>query len=333
MQAVSEKNTPARPGPSFLSSILRQREFGIFAFVLLIFIGLTLAVPTFATPFNLLNMGRAMSELVVLGTAMTLLIISQELDLSVGSVYGLTSFAMGLLAQNHGVSLWIGLPLMLLVAAGIGLINGVITVYGRVPSFIVTLGMMGVLRGITLWLSPWPVNRIDDPSFFQFFGGRVPVFGINLPVQIIWMLLIMIIGVLILTRTQFGYQLRATGSNRTAAELSGIPVKRTKIAAFMLTSMAACIAGVFGFAHVNSVAPTAGTGIELMTIAAVVIGGTALFGGEGSVLGTFLGAMLLTILRNGLIQLGGDGRLIDTYIGIIIVAAVLIHTNVGRRRR
>jgi ribose/xylose/arabinose/galactoside ABC-type transport system permease subunit len=231
------------------------------------------------------------------------------------------------------VNLWVGLVIVLILASVIGFVNGVITVYGRIPSFITTLGMMGVLRGITLWLSPWPVNRLNDPGFFGFFGGRVPVLGLNMPIQIIWMVLIMIVGILILTRTSFGYQLRATGSNRTAAELAGIPVKRVKITAFVLTSMAACIAGVFGFAYVNSVAPTAGSGMELTVIAAVVIGGTALFGGEGSVFGTFLGAGLLTILRNGLIQLGGDGRLIDTYIGIIIVAAVLIHTHIGRKGR
>lgn len=318
---------------SFLSMLLRQREFGITIFVLLVFMGFSLALPNFATKFNLLNMGRQMSELVVLGAAMTLLLIAQELDLSVGSIYGLISFSLGLLAQNLGLNIWLSMAIVMALAAFIGFVNGVITVYGGIPSFITTLGMMGVLRGITLWLSPWPVNRLEAPLFFEIFGGRVDIFGWNVPLQMIWMILIVILGVLLLTRTTLGYQIRATGSNRVAAELAGIPVKRVKIIAFVITAMAAGLAGIFGFAHVNSVAPTAGTGLELTVIAAVVIGGTALFGGEGSVFGTFLGAALLTILRNGLIQMGSDGRLIDTYIGIIIVAAVLIHTHIGHGRR
>jgi ribose/xylose/arabinose/galactoside ABC-type transport system permease subunit len=328
VQAIPEKRRP------LLENLTRQREFGIFLFLILVSGAIAFLRPeSFITPYNVLNMGRQMAELVVMASAMTLLIIGQELDLSVGSVYGLTSFTMGLLAQNFGVDLWVGLVLVMILAAFIGFVNGAITVYGRIPSFITTLGMLGVLRGITLFLSPWPVNRIDHPSFFGLLGGRVTILGQSVPLQIFWMLGIAIIASLILTRTTYGYHLRATGSNRTAAELSGIPVKRVKIQAFMFTSMMAALAGALGFAHVNSVSPTAGTGIELTTIAAVVIGGTALFGGEGTVIGTLLGAALLTVIRNGLIQIGGDGRLLDTYMGIIIVAAVLIHTHVGRRGR
>jgi ribose/xylose/arabinose/galactoside ABC-type transport system permease subunit len=333
VEAVSDSKGLEEPQRGAIGRLLRQREFGIFVFLALVFIAISVYKDTFYTPYNVMNMGRQMAELVVMASAMTLLIVGQELDLSVGSVYGLTSFGMGLLAKELGIDLWVGLILMMGLAALIGLVNGVITVYGRIPSFITTLGMMGVLRGITLFLSPWPVNRLEHPSFFTALGGRFPIGPFNFPIQVVWMVGVAVIAALILTRTTYGYHLRATGSNRTAAELSGIRVKRVKIIAFMLTSMAACLAGALGFAHVNSVAPTAGGGTELTAIAAVVIGGTALFGGDGTVLGTFIGAALLTVLRNGLIQIGGDGRLIDTYIGIIIVAAVLIHTHVGKRGR
>jgi ribose/xylose/arabinose/galactoside ABC-type transport system permease subunit len=147
------------------------------------------------------------------------------------------------------------------------------------------------------------------------------------------MALIVILGALLLRYTKFGYQIRATGSNRAAAELSGIPVRRVKIMAFVLTGVLAAFSGALSFAHLTSVAPTAGTGNELKVIAGVVIGGTALFGGRGTVIGTFLGMALLVVMRNGIVQLGGDGRLQEGFLGAIIIVAVLIHTHLGERRR
>jgi ribose/xylose/arabinose/galactoside ABC-type transport system permease subunit len=311
-----------------LGGIVRAREFGIFAFLLVMSLAIGLARPTFFATGNLLAMGRQMAELTIMGVAMTFLITAQELDLSVGSIYGLCSLTMALIAQDLGANLWVSLGLVLVLAAALGIVNGLITTRGRIPAFIVTLGMLYILRGIALVESPWPISGLENPSFFAALDGKIGM----IPVQIFWMLGFVITGSLVLRRTTFGYHVRATGSNRAAAELSGIRVQRVKVIAFVLTAFTAGFAGAMSFAHLGSASPLAGTGYELNVIAAVVIGGTALFGGQGTVIGTFLGAALLTIMRNGLVQLGGEGRLQDAFLGGIIIIAVLIHTHISLRR-
>jgi ribose/xylose/arabinose/galactoside ABC-type transport system permease subunit len=199
---------------------------------------------------------------------------------------------MALLAANQGIDLWFALIIALLAATALGLVNGLVTTVGRIPSFIVTLGMLYIVRGAALVMSAYPVARLPHETFYEVLAGDL--FGI--PVQILWMLAIVVVGTLVFRRTTFGYWAQATGSNETAARLAGIPVRRVKVVCF------------------------------------VVIGGTSLFGGHGTIIGTFLGAALLTIVRNGLVQLGGEGRLQEAFLGGIIILAVLIHTHVGRRR-
>jgi ribose/xylose/arabinose/galactoside ABC-type transport system permease subunit len=316
---------------SALAAIFGAREFAIFAFLIVMSLAIGWARPTFFGGGNLLAMGRQMSELTIMGVAMTFLLTAQELDLSVGSIYGLCALTMTLITQNLGVNLWLSLLIVLMLAAVIGVVNGLITTRGRIPAFIVTLGMLYILRGIALVESPWPVSGLENPSFFAALDGKIG----QVPIQIFWMIGFVIVGSLVLRRTTFGYHVRATGSNRAAAELSGIRVRRVKVVAFVLTALSAGFAGAMSFTHLGSASPLAGTGYELTVIAAVVIGGTALFGGEGTVIGTFLGAALLTIMRNGLVQLGGEGRLQDAFLGGIIIVAVLIHThlNFGRSRK
>ena len=219
---------------SALATILSAREFGIFAFLVAMSMLIGLARPTFFGTGNLLAMGRQMAELTIMGVAMTFLITAQELDLSVGSIYGLCSLTMALVAQKYEVSLWLSLALVLALAAVLGLINGLITTRGRIPAFIVTLGMLYILRGIALIESPWPISGLEDPTFFAMLDGKIGA----VPVQIFWMVGFVIAGTLVLRRTTFGYHVRATGSNRAAAELSGIRVRRVKILAFVLTAIA-----------------------------------------------------------------------------------------------
>lgn len=316
---------------SWLRSVVRAREFGIFAFLVIISVLIGAVRPTFLAGNNILNMLRQMSEVAIMAIAMTFLITAQELDLSVGSIYGITSFTMAIIAKATGVSLWVGLVIGLILAVFIGFINGLITTKGRIPAFITTLGMLYIYRGLTLLMSPWPISGIEgNELFYSVFSGEVA--GVS--VQVFWMLGVVIVGWLVMTRTTFGYHVRATGSNNSAAKLSGIPVNRVKIICFILTALAAVLAGALSFTHLGSVAPTAGGGMELTVIAAVVIGGTALFGGEGTIIGTLLGAALLTVVRNGLVQIGGEGRLQEAFLGAIIIIAVLIHTHLrtGNRR-
>ena len=309
-------------------TLLGQREFVILVFLLVICTAIGIARPTFFSTGNLLAMGRQMAEVAVMAVGATFLITARELDLSVGSVYGFCTLLMAALALNTGLDLWLGLAVSLAVAALLGLINGLITTRGHIPSFIVTLGMLYIVRGAALVMSAYPIARIEHASFYEVLAGDL--FGI--PVQIFWMLLIVVGGTLVFRRTTFGYQVRATGSNEAAARLAGIPVERVKLACFVLSSTMAAFAGALSFAHLTSAAPTSGAGDELEVIAAVVIGGTSLFGGQGTIVGTFLGAALLTVVRNGLVQIGGEGRLQEAFLGGIIILAVLIHHNIGRRR-
>jgi ribose/xylose/arabinose/galactoside ABC-type transport system permease subunit len=335
---AATESTPAAGGAAALpwgsrardtaGQIIGAREFAILIFLLAISVAIGIARPSFFTTSNVLAMGRQMAEITIMATAATFLITARELDLSVGSVYGFCSLLMALLAANQGIDLWVALVISLLVAAAIGLINGLITTRGLIPSFIVTLGMLYIVRGAALVMSAYPVARLPHPTFYEVLAGEL--FGI--PVQIFWMLGIVIIGTLVFRRTTFGYQVQATGSNETAARLAGIPVRRVKVICFILSAVASAFAGALSFAHLTSVSPTAGAGDELTVIAAVVIGGTSLFGGQGTIIGTFLGAALLTVVRNGLVQLGGEGRLQEAFLGGIIILAVLIHTHVGRRR-
>jgi ribose/xylose/arabinose/galactoside ABC-type transport system permease subunit len=311
-----------------VGQLVGAREFAILFFLLLISLASGIARPTFFTTSNLLAMGRQMAEIAIMGTAATFLITARELDLSVGSIYGFCSLLMALLAANQGIDLWIALIIALLAATALGLVNGLVTTVGRIPSFIVTLGMLYIVRGAALVMSAYPVARLPHDTFYEVLAGDL--FGI--PVQIFWMLAIVVVGTLVFRRTTFGYWVQATGSNETAARLAGIPVRRVKVVCFILSAVSAAFAGALSFAHLTSVSPTAGAGDELTVIAAVVIGGTSLFGGHGTIIGTFLGAALLTIVRNGLVQLGGEGRLQEAFLGGIIILAVLIHTHVGRRR-
>ena len=329
-QLSSSARAPRAPTSlgSALGGILRAREFGIFAFLLVMSLAIGSARPTFFATANLLAMGRQMAELTIMGVAMTFLITAQELDLSVGSIYGLCSLTMAFVAQRFDLNLWLCLGLVLVMAAALGTVNGLITTRGKIPAFIVTLGMLYILRGIALIESPWPISGLENPSFFAALDGKIG----SIPVQIFWMLGFVVAGSLALRRTTFGYHVRATGSNPAAAQLSGIQVQRVKVIAFVMTAVTAGFAGAMSFAHLGSASPLAGTGYELSVIAAVVIGGTALFGGQGTVIGTFLGAALLTIMRNGLVQLGGEGRLQDAFLGGIIIIAVLIHTHLSLRR-
>ena len=312
---------------SRLRTLVKAREFGIFAFLLAAIIIVGVLRPSFLSPNNVFNMGRQMAQITIMSVAMTFLITAQELDLSLGSTFGFCTLAMALLAKNFGLDLWLSFGVAIIAAAIIGFINGFITTRGGIPSFIVTLGMLSIVRGLTLLMSPWPVSGLEHPTFFAVLAGDIG----NVSIQIFWMIVIAAIGSLVLNRTSYGYHVRATGSNRAAALLSGIPVNRVKMIAFMIVSISAALAGALSFAHLTSISPTSGGGLELTVIAAVVIGGTNLFGGEGTVLGTVLGAALLTVMRNGVVQLGGEGRLQEAFLGAIIIIAVLIHTHLGKR--
>jgi ribose/xylose/arabinose/galactoside ABC-type transport system permease subunit len=329
--------TPLKP-ESFIvrvrhavASPLRLREVGVLAALILIAIFLSAATPYFLKTNNLLNISRQMVIISIIAVGMTFLIISREFDLSVGSTYGLSGIVAGTLVLKLGVDIWVAVPIILLMGALIGLINGLMVTKIGIPSFIVTLGTMSVLRGFALVLANgWPISNLPNSSFFSVFAGDI--FG-GVPVHTLWMIGVLLIGGFVLSRTVFGYHVYATGGNPRAARLMGINTNRVKVINFMLSAVLASLGGLLTLGFLNSVTPTAGTGLELDIIASVVIGGTALAGGAGSILGTLLGAAIMSTVRNGLVLLGVSAYWQQAAIGLVIVIAVTVDVLSTRRTR
>ena len=312
-------------------SSFRIREMGVLVALILIGILLSAATPYFLTTANLLNISRQMVIISIIAVGMTFLIISREFDLSVGSTYGLSGIVAGTMVLKLGIDIWVAVPIVLLLGALIGLINGLMVTKVGIPSFIVTLGTMSILRGFALVLANgWPVSDLPPSSFFSVFAGTV-VGGI--PTHTVWMAIILLLGGFILSRTVFGYHVYATGGNPRAARLMGINTDRVKIVNFIISATLASLGGLLTLGFLNSVTPTAGTGLELDIIASVVIGGTALAGGAGSILGTFLGAAIMSTVRNGLVLLGVSAYWQQAAIGLVIVIAVTVDVLGTRRNR
>ncbi len=346
-------------GPTFTARKLtaaerfaRQRELGILAAAVLMFILLSVATDKFLTLNNILNVARQISLLAIVAAGMTYLFVAGELDLSVGSTY-----AMGVIAFATFSAKWNLNPLLALLAtiafgALVGLVNGLVTTKIGMPSFIVTLGMLSVMRGAALLASNgWPISMNVPGLLFDVLGGniliangRVALIGTTLtvppaavqaliPVQIFWMLGILLVLGFVLSRTPFGYHVYSTGGNKEAAKRAGINTDRIKIICFMLTGGLVGLAASILVSWLHTGNPNTGVGFELDVIAAVIIGGTNLFGGAGSIFGTFLGAAITGMISNGLVLLGASAFFEPVAKGLIIVAAVALDILIRSRQK
>ncbi len=257
--------------------------------------------------------------LLVVATAMTLVLVSAQIDLSVGSVLALAGSVFGVAILDLG---WpVGVAAMTALFCGLlcGLVNGLVTVRWTIPSFIVTLGMLEIARG---------GSYLVTGSQTQYLGSRVsalgsPISGLGLSPSVLLALAVVVAGHLLLTRTVFGRYLTAIGTNEEAVRLAGIHVRRVKIAVLALAGALAGLAGVMQTAYLESADPNAGFGMELGAIAAVVIGGTSLMGGRGSVINSFLGVLIVTVLQTGLAQIGASEPTKRIVTGAVIVIAVV----------
>jgi ribose transport system permease protein len=325
-----EEGTVGTTEKNILRRLLEMREIGIFGAAVALFVVLSILEPDkFFTQSNIIGVAQRISLLTIIATGMSFVFIVGEIDLSVGSMYGLLAIGLSMTMVEYGWDPALALPAVIVAGAAIGFINGFITTFFGIPSFIVTLGMLAILRGVVLtWVKTPPFGRIGG-WFDKIFGGRLW----EVPAQVFWMLGVVIVATWVLSRTKFGYHVYATGSNPVAAANAGIDVKRTKILCFMI------LGGLTGFASaiitgwLHGVSRSHGQGYELDVIAAVVIGGTNLFGGAGSVVGTLLGAAIIGMIGNGLIILGADIETEQIAKGLVIVLAVLLDTYIRRRRR
>lgn len=301
-------------------------RYGLLWALGLLVLALSLLSPYFLTPANLLNVLRQVSINAILALGMTVVIVKGGIDLSVGSLLALA----GALAAGLSLS---GLPPALAMGAGIGVavalgaLQGLLVAYAGLPPFIVTLAGLTVFRGLTLvYTDGRPITGL--PEAFLFLGNGT-LLGLPVPVAIMGVFLLL--THLLLGQTSWGRYLYAIGGNEEAARLSGVPVARIKVFAYAYSGLAAGLAALVLTGRLNSAQPTAGTGFELDAIAAAVVGGTSLAGGRGTAWGTFLGALIIGVLNNGmnLLNVSSFYQLIAK--GVVIVLALLVDRLVRRR--
>ncbi|MCD6257104.1 ABC transporter permease [Candidatus Aerophobetes bacterium] len=296
------------------------KNYGIFFAFFITCVIMTILTPVFITPRNIFNIIRQVSMIGIIAIGMTFVILSAEIDLSVGSMVAFTGVIAAGLQVYNGCSTFIATLVPLLLATLLGIGMGVVITKTNVHSFVVTLGMLSIARGLGLIYSGgYPISGLN-PSFRFIGGGMIgPV-----PVPVIIYLGVIIVGYFILSQTTFGKYVYAIGGNREAARLSGIPVNFYRTIVFGICSFSAGIAGIILASRVNSGQPTAGLGWELDVIASVIIGGTSLFGGRGGIIGTVIGSLFLGVLRNGLNLLGVSPFYQQVFIGLLIIIAVIL---------
>ncbi|MCA0376825.1 MAG: ABC transporter permease [Gemmatimonadetes bacterium] len=306
--------------------LLHRRDLGTLAGLVLLSLALWAATPHFATVDNLLNVAEQSAVVGVLAVGMTFVILTGGIDLSVGSLVALCGIVAALVLRS---SASVSLAVLCGVGTGVmaGALNGVLVTAGRLPPFIATLGMMSAARGVALMLADGrPISGFPD-ALRALASAR----WVGVPLPIIVLLALYGIAHLVLTRTVFGRHVYAIGGNEEAATLAGISVGRHKVVVYAMAGASAATCALLLMARLNSAQPIAGIGYELDAIAAVVIGGTSLLGGAGSVGGTLAGALIMSVLRNGLTLLGVSSYVQQVAIGVVIVAAVLVDMTLRRR--
>jgi ribose/xylose/arabinose/galactoside ABC-type transport system permease subunit len=310
--------------PRFLASGRRLGTLaGLFGLCLLLWI----LTPHFLTVSNLLNVLEQTAINAVIAAGMTFVIISGGIDLSVGSLVALSGVVLGTLL-HAGVPMPVAIAASLGVGFFFGVLNGLAITWGRLPPFIATLGMMSVARGCALLFTDGrPVSGFDA-AFRNLASARV----VGIPAPVLVAIGVYIVAWFVLSKTRFGRYVYAIGGNEEATRLSGVNVRLHKTCVYGVSGLASAVAAVLLTSRLNSAQPIAGIMYELDAIAATVIGGTSLMGGEGGLGGTIIGALIMGVLRNGLNLLGVSSFVQQIVIGLVIVFAVLIDTALKSRR-
>ena len=301
-----------------LRKLLRSTIIGpIFAFIVVVAI-VALATPRFLLAQNLSNVSLQVSIVAIVAIGGTLVILTGGTDLSPGANVALVCVILAHLVRNMGVPLGLAIPVVLLLGVVLGFINGFLSTYGRIPSFIVTLATMNIYRGaaflVTKALTIFSVSPDLEPIFYGKFLG--------IPMPFYYVVILYGIAALFLRHTIPGRSLYAVGGNESAARLSGIPVNRVRLMAFVLAGFAAAIAGVLETAWLNSGSPAYGQELALGNIAAAVIGGASLAGGYGNIFATLVGAFTVAVVQNGLNLHAVQAAWQDITLGAVLVLAV-----------
>jgi ribose transport system permease protein len=320
---MSEKSEAIKGQPeTFLSRVKEDwRQYVIYAgfVVIFIFFSITLGDKGFLDPNNLLNIVRQTAMIAIMAVGMTFVLSAGEIDLSIGAVAGLTSVTTALALAKFG--LIGGICGGVLTGIVVGTVNGLLTTRVGIPSFLVTLAMMGIAKGAAMWVSATAAVPILNKTYYSVFGsGNLgPVPGL-----LIWALIAAAIGHVALRKTTFGRKVLATGGSETAARFTGIKTHNIKMQVLVISSVTAALAGMLYAGRLRSGRFQLGEGDELSVIAAAVLGGTSLFGGFGSVVGSIMGALMIGLINNGLILMGLEFSQQLIARGVIIILAVTV---------
>jgi ribose transport system permease protein len=320
---MSEKSEAIKgQSETFLSRVKEDwRQYVIYAgfVVIFIFFSITLGDKGFLDPNNLLNIVRQTAMIAIMAVGMTFVLSAGEIDLSIGAVAGLTSVTTALALAKFG--LIGGICGGVLTGIVVGMVNGLLTTRVGIPSFLVTLAMMGIAKGAAMWVSATAAVPILNKTYYSVFGsGNLgPVPGL-----LIWALIAAAIGHVALRKTTFGRKVLATGGSETAARFTGIKTHNIKMQVLIISSLTAAFAGMLYAGRLRSGRFQLGEGDELSVIAAAVLGGTSLFGGFGSVIGSIMGALMIGLINNGLILMGLEFSQQLIARGVIIILAVTV---------
>ena len=321
---------------TLVQRFISQPEFGplvLLALELLVFFSIN---PDFLSLQNISNTLAFTVELGLIALAMTLLMTSGEFDLSVGSVFGFSAVIMWTLFNSDATSLPVAFLVAMAVSMLIGFVNGWFVTRLAIPSFLVTLGMLLVVRGTALYITdgfPQRTWNAENLWLAELLVGEFYIGTFRVYMSLFWFVLAALAAHYILTRTKAGTWIQASGGNANAARARGVNVARTKIMLFMLSSAMAAFAGIISSIRTSAANPNSGTGYELEVIAMVVIGGTVLTGGRGTIIGTVLGIFILRVMRNGIVLIGVPGLAYNIFIGAIILGMMALHSGLERRHQ
>ena len=322
---------------NFFSSIIKAEEIGVFTVLLLIVLLLTFATENFSDVNNLIGVVRQASYIGMLAVGMVFVISTGDIDISVAAMYNLTAIFMGIM-YTKGLPFWLVLILGLAAGATCGLINGSIGVYLKLPMMLVTLGTQTIFKGLSLVLSnATTIAKFPKENwYFTAFGEKA--FGLSfnkivIPGSIVLMFLVAFVGFILYNKAKFGRYVCGLGANRIAAQYSGLNVNKYRILVMVQMGIICAVVASGALAFYKAADPSMGAGTEMMAIASAVIGGASLSGGRGSVIGAILGALIIAVIRNGLILLGVSVYWQGVVTGSVIIAAVTLDYFIKKKSK
>jgi len=329
--SVSAPDTPQEKSLlSFGRRVFGANEIGILLVLVLLIVVVSFVQPNFASIASLSNFGSRAAWFGIIGLGVVFQLSMGEIDLSTASIYGLT-INVAATVVSYGIDPWVASVLGIGVGIALGALNAVMATAFKVPVIIITLGTLSAFKGLTLIVSGggFIYGLPRDHSFFTVMGSA----PLGVPMVIWAFASLTIVLSVVYNRTRYGFMVRSIGSNPRAAELSGIPIARVRMLTLMLTGALCGVSGMLTLAFFSTADPNLGTGYELLAITAAIIGGTALTGGRGTVIGAALGALLIAVISSGIVQFGITANWSVFVTGVLIITAVALDAAIRRRRK